>query len=87
MLIRDHIVRVENIKTMQMMDAAKIDHRVIAAFLTSEGMPIETSEVTAVLKNYDALGIKRLSQKKSQVLILAKMQHFSDSELPCPLTY
>lgn len=87
MLIRDHIVRVENVKLMQMMDEVQIDHQVIAAFLSSEGIPIQADEVTAVLKNYDALGVKKISQKKSQVLIQAKMDHFADSELPCPLTY
>lgn len=87
MLIRDHIVRIENFKLMQMLDEAQVSHQVIAAFLTSEGISISSTEVTALLAKYDALGVKKLSQKKANAIIQAKMDHFSDSELPCPLTY
>ena len=37
MYLKDHIVRVENIKTMQTLDAAGIDHKVIAMFMSCEG--------------------------------------------------
>lgn len=32
MYLKEHIVRVENIKTMQALDQANIDHKVIALF-------------------------------------------------------
>lgn len=37
MYLKDHIVRVENIKMLQAMHAAKIDHKVIALFMSCEG--------------------------------------------------
>ena len=64
MIFKDHIVRVENIKTMQMLDKAKLDHQVIAMFMTCEGIPLKT-----------------------RALLQAKMEHFEDSELPCPAAY
>ena len=87
MIFKDHIVRIDNIKTIQMLNAAKIDHQVIAMFMTCEGVPLEKEDVCAILKQYDALGQHKVSHKKAKALIQAKMNHFEDSELPCPAAY
>ena len=87
MIFKDHIVRVENIKTMQALDDAKIDHQVIALFMTCEGIPLEANEVSALLRHYDALGQHKASTQKAKALIQAKMNHFADDELPCPAAY
>jgi len=87
MIFKDHIVRVENIKTMQMLDKAKLDHQVIAMFMTCEGITLKTSEVTALLKQYEMLGQHKVPAKKAKALLQAKMEHFEDSELPCPAAY
>ena len=41
MFIKDHIIHVKNIKTLQTLDAAKINHNVIALFMTCEGIPFK----------------------------------------------
>lgn len=87
MIFKNHIVRIENIKTMQMLHDAKIDHQVIAIFMSCEGIPLEANEVSAILKQYDSLGQNKASTRKAKALIQAKMHHFEDSELPCPATY
>lgn len=87
MIFKDHIVRTENIKTMQMLDKAKLDHQVIAMFMSCEGIPLEASDVSAILRQCDALGQHKASHKKAKALIQAKMNHFEDSELPCPAAY
>jgi hypothetical protein len=87
MIIKDHIVRVENIKTMQMLNDAKIDHRVIALFMSCEGIPLATEDVSLILKHYDRLGQHKVSAKKAKALLQAKMDHFEDSKLPCPAAY
>ena len=53
MYLKDHIVRVENIKTMQTLDAAGIDHKVIAMFMSCEGIPMQSPDICAILNNYD----------------------------------
>ncbi len=78
MIFKDHIVRVENIKTMHMLDKAKLDHQVIAMFMTCEGI---------LLKQYEMLGQHKVPAKKAKALLQAKMEHFEDSELPCPAAY
>ena len=47
MFVKDHIVRVENIKSIQKLDAAGIDHKVIALFLSCEGIAIQPNEIGA----------------------------------------
>lgn len=87
MIIKDHIVRVENIKTMQMLNDAKIDHQVIALFMSCEGIPMASEDVSLILKQYDHLGQHKVSPKKAKALLQAKMDHFEDSKLPCPAAY
>ena len=87
MIFKNHIVRVENIKTMQMLNEAQLDHQVIAMFMTCEGIPLEAHEVSAILKQFDALGQHKASNKKAKILLQAKMKHFEDDELPCPASY
>lgn len=85
MYLKEHIVRMENIKIMQALDDAKINHSVIALFMSSEGIAMDSKEVTAILNTYDSLGRKKVPSKKTQALIDAK--HFSqeDESLPYPV--
>ena len=85
MYLKDHIIRVENIKTLQTLDQAKIDHKVIALFMTTEGIPMEAKDVSVILNTYDALGSKKLPSKKTQALIQAKQLGEDDDSLPCPV--
>lgn len=87
MIFKDHIFRVENIKTMQMLSDAKVDHQVIALFMTCEGIPLSTEDVSSILRHYDCLGQHRVSAQKAKALLQAKMDHFEDSKLPCPAAY
>ncbi|WP_104505381.1 hypothetical protein [Acinetobacter indicus] len=85
MYLKEHIVRVENIKTLQTLDQANIDHKVIALFMSCEGTPMQTNEVTSILNTYDALGSKKIPSKKVQALIQAKQLGEEDDSLPCPV--
>lgn len=85
MYLKEHIVRVENIKTLQTLDQANIDHKVIALFMSCEGIPMQTNEVTSILNTYDALGSKKIPSKKVQALIQAKQLGDEDDSLPCPV--
>ncbi|MEX5440557.1 hypothetical protein WCE01_10435 [Acinetobacter indicus] len=85
MYLKEHIVRVENIKTLQTLDQANIDHKVIALFMNCEGIPMQTNEVTSILNTYDALGSKKIPSKKVQALIQAKQLGEEDDSLPCPV--
>ena len=87
MYLKEHIVRVENIKTMQTLSAAGIDHKVIAMFMSCEGIPMQSPDICAILNNYDTLGSKRLPSKKVKALIDAKQLGEDDESLPCPATY
>ncbi|MCW8039269.1 MULTISPECIES: hypothetical protein [Acinetobacter] len=87
MYLKDHIVRVENIKTLQALDAANIDHKVIAMFMTCEGIPLQAFEVSAIINGYDALGSKKVTSKKARALINAKLIGQEDESLPCPAAY
>ncbi|WP_299151377.1 hypothetical protein, partial [uncultured Acinetobacter sp.] len=82
MYLKEHIVRVENIKTLQTLDQANIDHKVIALFMSCEGIPMQTNEVTSILNTYDALGSKKIPSKKVQALIQAKQLGEEDDSLP-----
>ena len=84
MYLKEHIVRVENIKTMQTLNAAGIDHKVIAMFMSCEGIPMQSPDICAILNNYDTLGSKRLPSKKVKALIDAKQLGEDDESLPCP---
>ncbi|MDM1301322.1 hypothetical protein [Acinetobacter indicus] len=85
MYLKEHIVRIENIKTLQTLDQANIDHKVIALFMSCEGIPMQTNEVTSILNTYDALGSKKIPSKKVQALIQAKQLGEEDDSLPCPV--
>ena len=87
MYLKDHIVRVENVKALQALDAANIDHKVIAMFMSSEGIPLQTYEVSAILNSYEHLGGKKIPTKKVQALIQAKQLGEEDESLPCPAAY
>ena len=87
MYLKEHIVRVENIKTMQTLNAAGIDHKVIAMFMSCEGIPMQSPDICAILNNYDTLGSKRLPSKKVKALIDAKQLGENDESLPCPASY
>jgi len=87
MYLKEHIVRVENIKTMQTLNAAGIDHKVIAMFMSCEGIPMQSPDICAILNNYDTLGGKRLPSKKVKALIDAKQLGEDDESLPCPASY
>lgn len=87
MYLKDHIVRVENVKALQALDAANIDHKVIAMFMSCEGIPLQTYEVSAILNSYEHLGNKKVPTKKVQALIDAKQIGVEDKSLPCPAAY
>ncbi|WP_374664092.1 hypothetical protein [Acinetobacter sp.] len=87
MYLKDHIVRVENIKTLQTLDAANIDHKVIAMFMTCEGIPLQAHEVSVIINSYDALGSKKIPSKKALALMNAKLAGEEDESLPCPAAY
>ncbi|NWK73656.1 hypothetical protein D7V64_11735 [Acinetobacter cumulans] len=87
MYLKDHIVRVENVKALQALDAANIDHKVIAMFMSCEGIPLQTYEVSAILNSYEHLGGKKIPTKKVQALIDAKQLGEEDESLPCPAAY
>lgn len=87
MYLKDHIVRVENVKALQALDAANIDHKVIAMFMSCEGIPLQTYEVSAILNSYEHLGGKKIPIKKVQALIQAKQLGEEDESLPCPAAY
>ena len=54
MYIKELLIRTENIKIMQTLHAAGIDHKVIATFMCCEGIAIQAQEVSTVLNQYDA---------------------------------
>ncbi|MDM1340362.1 hypothetical protein [Acinetobacter pseudolwoffii] len=85
MYLKQHVVRIENIKTLQTLDQANIDHKVIALLMSCEGIPLQAYEVTAILNSYDALGTKKVPSKKVQALIHAKHRGQQDETLPCPV--
>ena len=87
MYLKDHSVRVENVKALQALDAANIDHKVIAMFMSCEGIPLQTYEVSAILNSYEHLGGKKIPTKKVQALIQAKQLGEEDESLPCPAAY
>ncbi|SPJ19458.1 hypothetical protein PFCIP103579_0602 [Prolinoborus fasciculus] len=68
MYLKQHVVRIENIKTLQTLDQANIDHKVIALLMSCEGIPLQAHEVTAILNTYDALGAKKVPSKKGSGL-------------------
>ncbi|RRE00334.1 hypothetical protein D9R13_23445, partial [Mycobacteroides abscessus subsp. massiliense] len=77
----------ENVKALQALDAANIDHKVIAMFMSCEGIPLQTYEVSAILNSYEHLGGKKIPTKKVQALIQAKQLGEEDESLPCPAAY
>ena len=87
MYLKDHIVRIENMKVLQALHEAHIDHRVIALFMTVEGIQMQPHEVSVLLNSYDPLGTKKLPSKKAQALIHAKQLGEEDDTLPCPASY
>jgi hypothetical protein len=87
MNIKEHVIRAANIKIMQTLDRAGIDHKVIATFMSCEGIQMQSHEVSSILNQYDALGIKKLPSKKIKALLNAKQLGEDDESLPCPAAY
>lgn len=85
MYIKDHIVRIENIKTLHALDAVNINHKVIALFMTCEGIPLKEFEVSAILNSFDSLGSKKIPSKKVQALLKAKQLSEDHDTFPCPV--
>ena len=69
MYLKQHVVRIENLKTLQVLDQANIDHKVIALFMSSEGVQLQAHEVSAILNTYDALGAKKVPSLKGSLLL------------------
>lgn len=87
MYLKEHIVRVENMKILQALDSANIDHKVIAMFMTCEGIPMQEQEVSVLLNQYEVLGQQKLPTQKVQMLMEAKYFAEEDDTLPCPPAY
>lgn len=87
MFLKDHIVRSENIKTIQMLNDAKVDHEVIALFMTTEGVSMQVEDVRSILNSYENLGSSKVPAKKAQALLAAKHVEQDDQSLPCPTCY
>ena len=87
MYLKEHMIRVKNIKIMQTLHAAGIDHKVIAMFMSCEGFSMQSSDICAILNRYATLGSKKLPTKKVQALIDAKHLGEQDESLPCPASY
>lgn len=85
MELKTYLHRLENIKAIYDLDAAGLDHHVIAVFLTAEGISMTAQEVTTIVNTYDALGKVKLPSKKVQALINAKKLGQNDETLPCPV--
>lgn len=87
MFLKDHITRTENIKTIQALNHAQIDHDVIALFMTREGIAMQAQDVRSILNSYAQLGSRRLDSNKIQALLTAKKVQADDADLPCPASY
>ncbi|MDC4794603.1 hypothetical protein NQ843_01850 [Acinetobacter baumannii] len=85
MELKTYLHRLENIKVIHDLDAAGLDHHVIAVFLSAEGISMTAQEVTTIVNTYDALGKVKLPSKKVQALINAKKLGQNDETLPCPV--
>ncbi|MDC4483416.1 hypothetical protein NQ758_11930 [Acinetobacter baumannii] len=85
MELKAYLHRIENIKSIHDLDAAGLDHHVIAVFLSAEGISMTAQEVTTIVNTYDALGKVKLPSKKVQALINAKKLGQNDETLPCPV--
>lgn len=85
MHFKAHIIRTENFRTIMALATAKIDHKVIAMFMTSEGVPLQAHEVSALINSFNALGGKKIPSKKVRTLIQAKQMGEDDESLPCPV--
>jgi hypothetical protein len=85
MHLKQHMLRIENMKTLQALDAAKIDHKVIALFMSSEGVLLDAKDIGILLNSFDVLGFKKIPSKKTQALIQAKQLGQADEALPCPI--
>ncbi len=73
MELKAYLHRLENIKAIHDLDAAGLNHHVIAVFLSAEGISMTAQEVTTIVNTYDALGkVKLPNKKKVQALINAK---------------
>ena len=72
MELKAHFHRLENIKAIHDLDAAGLDHHVIAVFLSAEGISITAQEVTSIVNTYDALGKVKLLSKKCRHLLMPK---------------
>lgn len=87
MKINQHLTRAENIKAIQALHHAGVDHHVIAVFMQSEGILVNAPDIDVILNRFTALGQKKLASKKIQALIQAKHLVEEDESLPCPAYY
>lgn len=87
MSLKNHVIRHENVKAIQQLHSAGLNSRVIAMFMTCEGIDMQPADVNAILKSHEDLGSKILSSKKVQALIDAKQSSQEDESLPCPASY
>lgn len=85
MSLKDIMLRTENLKAIKELHEAGIDHRVIALFLSSEGIPMQVDEVHALVQHYEMLSLVKLPSKKVQALIHAKHISMQDETMPCPV--
>lgn len=72
MELKAYLHRLENIKAIHDLDAAGLDHHVIAVFLSAEGISMTAQEVTTIVNTYDALGKVKLPSKKCRHLSMPK---------------
>lgn len=87
MSLKNHLVRAENVKAIQTLHAAGLDHKVISMFMNCEGIQLHPMDISSIIKSYDLLSHQKLSVKKVQALIAAKKLVEDDDSLPCPASY
>ena len=85
MNLKELVLRTENLKAVKELHEAGIDHRVIALFLSSEGIPMKPEDVHALIQHYEMLAMVKLPSKKVQALIHAKQVSMEDESMPCPV--
>lgn len=85
MTIKEQIYCAENLRAMHCLDKAGIEHQVIAVFMTSEGLALNTQDVTRLLNLYDDCGKVKIPHKKIQAMLVAKKLGQHDDNLPCPI--
>lgn len=84
MELKAYLHRLENIKAIHDLDAAGLNHHVIAVFLSAEGISMTAQEVTTIVNTYDALGKVKLPNKSAGTDQCQKLGQ-NDETLPCPV--